>query len=632
MDNPRVEREAKLQALDLLRLVLWFGILTAAVEVTFLAAIKLGSLASAPVGWANPDDRLRHSYLWLSLHVVWMAPLMLSFVLALPAAILALAGRVNQRVFSLHIVSGVLAFVCWCSLLYIYPRLYDIAVVLLAVGLAVQVARWIDTHQETFLRVVRKTTPWMVAALLFVAVAMNAGTILRERISSASASAPGSSAKNVLLLILDTVRASNLSLYGYPRETTPNIERLAAGGVTFDRAIATSPWTLPSHLSMFTGRLPYEFNANFLIPYRGQHRTLAEEMAAQGYVTAGFAANLVYCAWESGITRGFLHYDAYQISATEFLKSFALGRRLDRSPALHGLFAHYDVFGEKDAKVVTNEFLNWLEVRPQDRPFFAFLNFMDPHEPYLPPARFEQKFGTGTPRRHDLNNYFLRWTARAGRTLMSPEELNAEVAAYDGTIAYVDEQVGVLIDRLRDEGLLQNTVVIVASDHGEQFGEHGLHVHGNSLFLPNLHVPLVVASGDRLPGGMRVGTPVSIRDIPATVMSLSGVAGDNPFPGKSLDRYWTDVAADSIDAGQVVFSELTDIRGTPTTKSLIVGRYHYIWGENRVEGLFDLNSDPGELTNLVSRENLDLVTSMRRLMAPHIRNDAALWERLPQND
>ena len=159
MDNPRVEREAKLQALDLLRLVLWFGILTAAVEVTFLAAIKLGSLASAPVGWANPDDRLRHSYLWLSLHVVWMAPLMLSFVLALPAAILALAGRVNQRVFSLHIVSGVLAFVCWCSLLYIYPRLYDIAVVLLAVGLAVQVARWIDTHQETFLRVVRKTTP-----------------------------------------------------------------------------------------------------------------------------------------------------------------------------------------------------------------------------------------------------------------------------------------------------------------------------------------------------------------------------------------------------------------------------------------------------------------------------------------
>jgi arylsulfatase A-like enzyme len=187
-----------------------------------------------------------------------------------------------------------------------------------------------------------------------------------------------------------------------------------------------------------------------------------------------------------------------------------------------------------------------------------------------------------------------------------------------------------LIDRLRDEGLLQNTVIIVAGDHGEQFGEHGLHVHGNSLFLPNLHVPLLVVSGDRLPGGTRVGTPVSIRDIPATVMSLSGVTGGT-FTGQSLDRYWTDVAADSVEAVQGVFSELTDIRGVPTTKSLIVGRYHYIWGENRVEALFDLISDPGETTNLVARENLELVTRMRRLMAPHIRNDAALWERLPQN-
>ncbi len=220
--------QARLQALDLLRLVIWFGFIAGMVEVVLLVAIKFGSLASAPVGWANPDDRLRHSYLWLSPHVVWIAPLTLSMVLALPAALLWVVGRINKTFFSLHTVSGALAFVCCCSLLYIYPRLYDIAVVLLAAGLAVQMARWIGAHQDAFLKVVRRTTRWMVAALLFVAVSMNVGTVLRERIGVASLPAPVSGATNVLLLILDTVRASNLSLYGYPTETTPNLEDLAA--------------------------------------------------------------------------------------------------------------------------------------------------------------------------------------------------------------------------------------------------------------------------------------------------------------------------------------------------------------------------------------------------------------------
>jgi arylsulfatase A-like enzyme len=439
------------------------------------------------------------------------------------------------------------------------------------------------------------------------------------------------SAPNVLLLILDTVRAPNMSLYGYERPTTPNIDRLAADGVTFDMAIATSPWTLPSHVSMFTGRLPYEFRTNFLIPYAGEHTTLAQFFSAQGYVTAGVVGNLVYCTEESGITRGFTQYRDHQVKLSEFVKSFALGRRMESSRFAHSAMSHYDVFGDKDAAEVTSEFLDWVEDRPRDRPFFAFLNYMDAHEPYLPPARLEEQFGTGTERNHDLNSYFIRWAARASRGQMTAEEVAAEEAAYDGTIAFVDEQVGRLLDKLRDEGALRNTVVVVVSDHGEQFGEHGLHVHGNSLYMPNLHVPLLVAYGDNLPAGSRVPTPVSIRDIPATVTSLAGMATISPFPGRSLERYWARAPGDSAQALEPVFSELTDIRGAPTTKSLVVGRYHYIWGENRVEALFDFETDPEELTNLVTRENLELVTSMRRMIAPHIRGDSALWERLPQN-
>jgi hypothetical protein len=153
------EKEAaKLGVLDLGLLVLWFGILTGAIELAALAVIKLGSLASAPAGWANPDDRLRHGYLWLSPHVVWMAPLILSAFLALPAVLLVLLGRVKRTVLSIRVAVGTLSFVCILSILYLYPRLYDVAVVLLAGGVAVQLARLVGSRPVGFLRLVRRTT------------------------------------------------------------------------------------------------------------------------------------------------------------------------------------------------------------------------------------------------------------------------------------------------------------------------------------------------------------------------------------------------------------------------------------------------------------------------------------------
>lgn len=620
----------KLGTLDLGLVVLWLGIVTGAIEIAVLAVIKIGSLASAPAGWADPGVRIRHSYLWLSPHVVWMAPVAMTALLALVALLLALLGRVKQTVLSVRVVVGTLAFVCTLSVLYLYPRLYDAAVVLLAGGLAVQAARFANRSAGGFLRLVRRTAPWMAAALVVTAVGMNVAAAVRERARLAGLPAPPPSAPNILLLILDTVRAANMSVYAYPKETTPNLERLAERGVVFDQAIATAPWTLPSHVSIFTGRLPYEFHTNFLVPYAGEHTTLAEQLSSRGFMTAGFVGNLVYCEYESGITRGFVHYEGYRINTSEFLVSTALGRRLARSRMLHRLLSDYDVLGAKDAGEVTQEFVSWVRRRPLDRPFFAFVNYMDAHEPYLPPARFQERFGAATPRRNDTNNYFLRWAARPNRQQMTPEEVQAEEAAYDGTIAFIDEQVGILLNELRTAGAMDNTIVIVASDHGEQFGEHGLHVHGNSLFMPALHVPLIMVYGDRLPAGMRVAAPVSLREIPATIVNLAGLPEGGPFPGASLERYWRDSRVDS--PVEPVLSQLTDIRGAPTMKSLVVGRYHYIWGENRFEALFDLEADPGESQSLMKRENLELVTRMRQLLAPHVRADSALWSRLPQRD
>lgn len=628
--NQTENHAAKLGTLDLGLLVLWFGIATGAIEIAVLAVIKIGSLASAPAGWANPDDRIRHSYLWLSPHVVWMAPVAMTVLLTVPALLLALLGRVRRTLLSVRVVTGTLTFICIVSLLYLYPRLYDIAVALLAAGLAVQTARLIGRHTAGFLRLVRRTAPWMAAALMLTAVGVNVTAVVRERVRIAGLAAPPAGAPNVLLLILDTVRASNMSLYSYPKETTPNLERLANRGVVFDQAVATAPWTLPSHVSIFTGHLPYEFHTNFLIPYAGEHVTLAEQLSSHGFMTAGFVGNLVYCEYESGITRGFVHYEGYRINATEFVVSTALGRRIARSRTLHRLLSDYDAFGTKDAAEVTDEFVRWIRKRPSDRPFFAFVNYMDAHEPYLPPEPFQERFGTATPRRNYLNNYFLRWAARPNRQQMTPDEVRAEEAAYDGTVAYVDEQVGRLLEEVQATGIMDNTIVIVVSDHGEQFGEHGLHVHGNSLFMPALHVPLIVAFGDRLPAGTRVDAPVSLSDIPATIVSLNGMQQDSPFPGASLERYWRDAV--EVSPSETIFSQLTDIRGAPTIKSLVVGPYHYIWGENRFEALFDLEADPAESQSLMKRENLDLVTRMRQLLAPHVRADSALWSRLPQRD
>lgn len=614
--------------LDGLLLVIWLGVLAGFGEVLVLGIIKAGSLALPPEGWMGSYIRWRHGYLWLSPHVVWMAPVASVAQLAVPGILLTAFARLEPRLVSLKLAAGVLTFVAFTSLLLVYQRLYVIAVGLLAGGVAVQTARMVGAHAVGFRRVLRRTAPWLVAGVATLAMGMLATPAITERFRITRLPPAPDGAPNILLLILDTVRAPNLSLYGYARPTAPHLEELAADGVTFDMALATSSWTLPSHVSAFTGHLPYEVSADFLTPYEGENPTLAERLLQRGYVTAGFVANLLFCGYETGLNRGFVRYEDYRISAGEFLLSTAIGRRIAHSQVVRRLVDHHDLINRKRAGDVTGDFLRWVDGRSSDRPFFAFLNYYDAHEPYLPPAPYDERFGSAAPRRNHLNVHRPRDTVRPDRASMGPDELRAELDAYDGAIAFIDDQIGVLLEELRDREILDNTLVIVTSDHGEQFGEHGLHVHANSLYMPLLHVPLVMVFGDRLPAGVRVSTPVSIRDIPATVVGVVDGTDTREVPGESLARHWNG-ATEREDALAPPFAEHTDIRGAPTMKSIVVGPYHYIWGENRFEALFDLVTDSGELDNLVRPEHVELVTAMRREMAPHILNDRALLSRLP---
>ena len=170
--------------------------------------------------------------------------------------------------------------------------------------------------------------PWLLGTVAALACFSYGRELLSEHraLRRLPAAIPG--APNVLLIVLDTVRADALSLYGYDRDTSPNLVRLARGGVRFEQARATAPWTLPSHASMFTGRWPHQLDIGTFRPLDARSPTLAEVLGARGYVTAGFVANPIFCHADYGLARGFLHYEDIPVSPLEILRSTLLGERL----------------------------------------------------------------------------------------------------------------------------------------------------------------------------------------------------------------------------------------------------------------------------------------------------------------
>jgi len=437
---------------------------------------------------------------------------------------------------------------------------------------------------------------------------------LRAFEDRASSVVPGvrqTDAPNVLLIVLDTVRAKNLGVYGYDRPTTPNLQRLASRGTVFDWPVATAPWTLWSHLSMLTGLYPHQTTADWLLPLEETHPTLAEVLGSQGYASAGIVANTEYVSYETGLDRGFGHYEDYVFSAGEMLQSSTLARTLINHPRVRDLVGTHELVGRKRAPDVNRQFLRWMNRRENGRPFFALLNYYDAHAPYYPPAPFDRKFGGGVVRENPMLDVGWEW---------SDEQIQAEVDAYDGAIAYIDHHLGLLFDELEESGEFDNTLIIVTSDHGEEFGEHGLMGHANSLYLPNLHVPLLLSYPGKVPAGQRVTEPVSLKDIPSTVLDLSGTDPKTSLPGSSLARCWSDQNARQAPLLSEVNASPWDLPDWyPIAKgdmqSLIDERYHYIKTGDGTEELYAYRTDPDERIDLVAGgQGRDELARFRRVL------------------
>ncbi len=533
-------------------------------------------------------QKLMGQLVWHSRDLIWMAPLAhVALFLALsPLAFVAglIAGRDRGTGFGV----ACFGFLGVCSLLLPFEELARWATVLLALGVGLQ-ARRLYLRAAAVQRRRLAYADAGLAALVAVAGAAQRLELWRERRAALAAlPAAEATAPNVLLIILDTVRGASLSLYGYPRATTPALARWAAGGVVFERAMATAPWTLPSHGTLFTGRLGNALGGDWLAPVRLGEANLARTFHARGYLTAGFVANLLYTSYESGLSDGFVHYDDYPLSFRQVmlhcpLVQTGLVRSLLASRSPGQVWAALRRFNltpshppgdeYKPAGAITDAFLAWLGRQP-DRPFFAFLNYFDAHGPYRAPAAFQDRFAAG----------------------------RGALDRYDAAIAYLDAELDRLFAELARRGVLDRTVVVVTSDHGEQFGEHGLKGHANSLYLPLLQVPLVLRYPPRVPAGLRVEAPVTLQDLPATVLDLAGAGTVPGIPGSSLVRHWT---ASSVPLGPIV-AELGRGRNVDSTfpnartwlQSALDDRYHYIRdGEGR-EQLFAYRTDPEEGADL----------------------------------
>ncbi|HSR90758.1 MAG TPA: sulfatase-like hydrolase/transferase, partial [Gemmatimonadales bacterium] len=335
---------------------------------------------------------------------------------------------------------------------------------------------------------------------------------------------------------------------------------------------------------------PFTFFRGIHAPVEMPTPTLAEELSRAGYRTGGFTANLDFTTRAHGIHKGFAHYEDFSRTMGTALAWSRISWVILDQEWVRRIIGYYEVVDRKRADVINTSFLRWLD-RDGSRPFFAFLNYFDAHEPYIAPSPFRERFAHAPQGTYEM----FPEPGKGGRRPRTPEEQQYWRDEYDALIASMDDATRSLFAELARRGLLDHTIVIITSDHGEQFGEHGKVFHMNSLYRVLLEVPLLIRFPPAVPANQLIPTPVSLRDIPRTVLRLTGVAGEN-VPGRSLTRFWKPepAAADSL-----ILAELSTWRGRNLGPHAMVSNgAWYIWTRKDSVELYDQLGDTAQSTSL----------------------------------
>lgn len=440
------------------------------------------------------------------------------------------------------------AFACGISSLRFwwdkYPRSPLLALVVIAGGVGVSVlsaavlGNWEHRHAgftpNAMAQWVRRLRIGAVGigSILLASVAVYEGRGPGNIVEPPAHLADDAGRPNIILITLDAATADHFSCYGYPRETTPNLDRLAKRGVQFDNAIAPSSWTLPSFASMFTGLFPHQHGADFTTPLPGRFPTLAMVLKSVGYETAGFNANLSYGQTSQGIARGFDLYADGSQNLRQNMTQTLVGRAFTKFVYLR--FARPERPERQHAEEINREVFHWFSHRTR-RPYFLFINYFDVHDPYIAPPPFANRFG-GLP--HELVRRFTKEIFGAEHPALTPAEQASLVAGYDDSLGYTDSQIEVLIEFLMKSPDWPHTVVIITSDHGESLGEHGTFGHGMNLWRELVHVPLIIV-GPGVPAGIRVRNVVGTRKLYDTILEFAGGSTIVSPSSPPLQSYWS---------------------------------------------------------------------------------------------
>ena len=600
--------------------------------------------------------------LHVSAPIIWISPLVDLALFTVAVCLVALAVRVIARIPRFAATIFVLSFLTAYDWLTCIGRLRHWSCALLAVGLASVFTRWAARHEDGVLRFCRRTAPTFIgmSMIAFAAIHLRSSW-LEQRHLAALPSSP-SNQPNVLFVVFDTLRADHVSAYGYPRETSPAIDRLAREGVVFENAIAPAPWSLPSHVSLLTGKYQFEHGIGDLPPMSvtglrapalDGSRSLAEVLEQRGYRTGAFSANRTYFSANLGFSKGFSHFDDYYDSVADCFVRTLYGRefariyltRTDHSAVRRFIrWLGWESLLDKDdegaapggtqgvrkrAPEVNREVLHWIDHSPQGRPFFAMLNYFDVHHRYGGPVGYRglwsQNQGVAEGRRPTTEDI----------TPGNPRLIDA----YDNGIKYDDDALGELLRSFETRELLKNTLVIVTSDHGESLGEHHIAYHGEALYREQVYVPLIFWFPGHLPAGTRVPNVVTNASIPATVLSLLKLEPVADFKRPALDALWqypisTETASAISEVAQIYPTAAEDLiseKYVPTSmqgamKSLTTECWQLITHERLGNQLYDYRSDPGELKDLYNTPNSrttadklvrDLSTTVSSPTSPH---------------
>jgi arylsulfatase A-like enzyme len=382
---------------------------------------------------------------------------------------------------------------------------------------------------------------------------------------------------NIVLISIDTLRRDHCSAYGYARDTTPSLSGFARQATSFDLAYSPTSTTGPTHASLFTGLYPIAHRVlKNGLQLSKEHETLAEILKAEDYQTAAIVSSFVLDA-KFGYAQGFAYYDDdFEFSQSTISPTQWEGHRVD------GAF-------DRRADYATDRAIGWLKNhRRSNQPFFLFVHYFDPHDPYTPPQPFADRFVPPNAPAKSLKSYIGR---------------------YDDEIAFTDQQLGNLLDALKQMALEEQTLVVILSDHGEGLMNHGHMYHGVHIYEEAVRVPLLFRWPNRIPSGRVLSAPVGLISFTPTILDLVNIESDRrSFQSHSLAASLR--GETGLDPQQPIYlyrryyktGKIGKIAVKGDKFGIRTGPWKYIEGkEEKTKELFDLAADPKERRNLCGK-------------------------------